>query len=155
MPDALPLDRSTDGGIVLSGASFGWPVKPPVQFSVKADETPFKSASDDSGALLPPLAVGTVVESVDGQKIGEQTRVMTDGQVMMLSTDPRFSQRLHGLRTRRTRNTQARQMSQSEHARGRVVDLFFPRARASKNREARSSLSCAAREPPDEFPGVV
>jgi ABC-type multidrug transport system fused ATPase/permease subunit len=55
-------------------------VKPPVQFSVKADETPFKSASDDSGALLPPLAVGTVVESVDGQKIGEQTRVMTDGQ---------------------------------------------------------------------------
>ena len=46
LPDSEPLSRTADGSIRLQGASFGWPTKPPAQYTVKANGTPCKAVTD-------------------------------------------------------------------------------------------------------------
>jgi hypothetical protein len=63
--------RSADGSISARGASFGWPVKPPDAYKVKAKDTPCEDVL--SGQKLPRLLQpGEVLHSVDGQKQGTE-----------------------------------------------------------------------------------
>lgn len=76
LPDSQPLKRTADGSIRLQGASFGWPVKPPTKYSVKANDTPVTAVTE--GELsCPPLQEGQIVSSVDGQKNRDSVRVCT------------------------------------------------------------------------------
>jgi ABC-type multidrug transport system fused ATPase/permease subunit len=74
-PDSEPLSRTPDGSLRLKNASFGWPIKPPTTYTVKAADTAITAVGQDATAP-PPLQKGDVVESVDGQKKGrDQVRV--------------------------------------------------------------------------------
>jgi hypothetical protein len=76
LPDSEPLQRSSDGSIQLTNASFGWPTKPPAVYSVTAKGT---TCTPVTGGQQPALLQqGELVESVDGQKKGRtDVRVRT------------------------------------------------------------------------------
>ena len=83
LPDSTPLRNNPDGAITADGASFGWPAKPPVAYTVTAKDTPCEGvAGGDSPKEPGVLQVGEVVHSVDGQMQGtESVRVKTaDGK---------------------------------------------------------------------------
>lgn len=77
LPDSEPLERTVDGSIRLSNASFGWPMRPPTQYTVKANDTPCDSVTEGDKENA-ALQAGDVVASVDGQQKGRgQVRVQT------------------------------------------------------------------------------
>ena len=81
LPDATPLERTSDGTIDLNGAAFGWPAKPPTTYTVAANDTPCSSTKGEvSDAVL--LQSGDIVKAIDGQKDGMKSiRVETaDGK---------------------------------------------------------------------------
>ena len=77
LPDAEPLERSTDGSITLTRASFGWPIKPVHTYEVETNGT---ECETDSGVTT-TLAKGTIVRGVEDQTKGKAVRVETaDGE---------------------------------------------------------------------------
>ena len=69
-PHGVPHQHTADGSIQLTDASFGWPMKPPAKYRVKADGALCSSVTEGDQAGAVPLRAGDLVVGVDGQTKG-------------------------------------------------------------------------------------
>lgn len=79
LPEAPPLNRSDDGTIHLTDASFGWPVKPATRYKVTTSTGAVAFHSDNVESSTVSLKLGSQLSSVEDQTSGSKVRVMHEG----------------------------------------------------------------------------